>query len=320
MAGISGIRTKKMRVYVSIILFLINLAALVGAFIWLFMRPDYEPLITSLVLIGTSFASTKDLLKQISITRKYSKDIKISLVGYMNSGKTVYLTILFDEIQRLTDSGYIFFPCGNETVEIVNSNISLLQSGRWLHATTTKYPSDEHYKVFAITNNQAINKRLRLKIGDFSGEHYHIISNENLNNSNWLHHGMFFDYILSCNAIWLAIDIETFIFENEPESMLNRFIAFIQVYSEKKNFFNKLNVPICLLYMKSDLIGSDTITEDQILHRSDRLIRLCRSKFKSVNVFFVSSVGKLESDSKPPRKLNPINVSKPILWTLNKME
>lgn len=239
--------------------------------------------------------------------------LRVALLGDKGSGKTVYLTVLFHELELLS-TGYISFqPYGAETIEMVHSNLNILASGDWLPPTPTG-------TVFIFRANAKIGgglfmKRYTIDFGDYAGEHTGEFDSKD---ERWLHKTEYFDYVIGADAIFLAIDALRIIKGTrvDIERMQNRLIAAFQVLLTQKRITieRKIKIPICLLVMKSDLLKG--LSQDDFLTRIQTLTKVCRSRCQSFKIFFVSSVGKLGQKGSPPEVLQPNNVTEPMIWTL----
>ena len=239
--------------------------------------------------------------------RKNKKSVTIALLGFPNVGKTVYLTVLFNELQKTQDRNINFLPYGNETIDKVSSDISTLQLGNWLDRTAM----EQFFYYRAITTiGGAIKNTYKLEIGDFAGE-----KTLDLSNCKWLHRDKYFDYTLQSDAIFLAISAHIFSDYSKKIETINSMIAAINLLSQKKGYSDtqKMREPICLLVLKSDvLINFD---EEEYLAKISDLLNVCQKRSKFFKTFFVSSVGEVSGNS-TPKYLEPRNVVEPLLWVL----
>ena len=241
--------------------------------------------------------------------------LKVALLGEKGSGKTVYLTVLFRELQLL-GTGYISFqPYGVETIEMVNSNLNILARGEWLPSTPAGTVSV--FRANAKVGSGLFMKRYTLDFGDYAGEHMGELDSKD---ARWLHKTEYFDYVIGADAIFLVMDSIRIIGGDrvEIECIQNRLIAAFQVLLTQKRIpiEHRIKIPICLIVMKSDLLRLKNLSENDVLERIQNLINVCKARCQSFNIFFVSSVGKLGLNESPPEVLLPRNVTEPIIWTI----
>jgi len=322
-----------MNIYFLIIIFLINFFALSGSIAWSIFKLDYEPVITCAILTCSFIVSSKELHKHIKIFRK-TINLPVTLMGFVNSGKSVYLAVLFDELQKSNQLDYYIFPYGADTIKKILKDTSTLNSGTWLSRTCRG--EDFYYQAFITSKNKLLNKKYLLEMGDFSGEIFRYFNQENndIGTSTWLHDESFFEYVLHSKGIFFAVDLEFFITKNKSDfysnfnldDILNMFIATIHIIAEKKGVDNnyKIEIPICILFLKSDLIETNKINKDYIVNLSERLLKVCENRCRFFAHFFISSVGTTEEiynqEHIPKTPLKPINVTEPIIWLLDRVK
>ncbi|MFH1420625.1 MAG: hypothetical protein ABIG30_01525 [Candidatus Aenigmatarchaeota archaeon] len=248
--------------------------------------------------------------------RKNPKPIRIGLVGLPGSGKTVFLSVLFYEIQSHGGDDISFQPYGRETIEEVTRNINILVSGKWL-------PRTESDVVFPFRANARIPgglfpRRYTVEIGDYAGEHIHEFDSTS---EQWLHRTKYFAYIADSDILFLAVDGEKLIKGNplQTEQMLNNLIAAIQVLLDEKGvkFSRKTTMPVAVLILKADCMEQTKDSEIFALKKIKRLLAICENRCYKSQAFFVSSVGSVDDQGNPTQKINPINICDPITWALN---
>ncbi len=272
-----------------------------------------------IVVITTTLAViiTTISIQVLQTFRKNPVSITISLLGFPNVGKTVFLTMLYEELQKSRDNYINFSPYGNETIEKVLTDINSLRSGVWLPSTPISQVF--FYRAYATlkTHSPFLNfpRKFKVEFADYAGEN---IDEFNPQKENWLHKTEYFQYALQSDGIFLALDCNKFLknleqFRNE----INGLIAAIQILAEKKGAVegNKAIEPISILFLKADVLNKDIDNEQGILREVDRLVSICQNRFKYVKYFFVSSTGELK-DGKLSSNLTPINVIEPLIWLL----
>lgn len=291
---------------------------------WIYFAPDFEPTITTLVLIISLVISGKEVLSVYNISYKPEK-ISISLLGDKYSGKSVYITVLVDELQRLKHDLYSFSPNGSNTIKKNMYFMNMLMSGQWLPLTRPSYIENIfYYKGLLIVKKLLLSRSYLIEIGDHSGEDFFKLTEEE-KRANWFHESKYFDYVLNSKIIILIIDCLVYT-SNAPDFVstldwqINRLIAALQIYSEEKGKTGKKKIeqPVCLFFLKSDLLKKNNIDVSEVSMSSDRLIDVCNQRCKFFKYFFVSSTGDVCENGDPPKKLNPDNVIEPILWAVSK--
>lgn len=295
-----------------------------------FFREKLDPsAIFSLITLLITVLFSLFTLSNLRVIQKNPTTISISLLGFPRAGKTVYLTVLFDLLQRQRNTGIDFNPYGSETIERVHSDLNILAKQEWL--SKTKQNEVFFYRAYATLKNsiKIFERKYKLEIADFAGENF-----DELNPSTemWLHKSEFFLYVVQSDAIMMAIDISKIIDSqnSEVETLQNSYIAAIQILIEKKGVesSNRLKAPVTILFLKSDKLSSSK-QEEEVLLKMNRLLEVCQKRCLSFNYFFVSSVGltvdKIDSISSkdsienPPKQLTPFNVTEPLIWVMKRL-
>lgn len=302
-----------------LILFFLNLIALTIAISWVFFDLGFESVITSVGLAGSMVVSTKEVLKKYSIVTK-SRDLQLAVLGEVGVGKTVYLIVLLDELQRIHNGLIEFVLSGTATVESVMSQINDLYSGQWLNAT---YPHIGYeYSGHLTYKTKPIGKQFSVLFRDWGGGDYLDFASASIQNEiEWFHQSPYFDYVLHSDIVFLMMDVTSFTLKESREKQITEMIAAIQVLCQHKNPKNpskKIETPVCLLFLKSDLIDERGITKGELLEKTDRLIQVCKFRFSNFEHFFVTSTGRLDENQKP-KNLKPENVTEPVLWAIGKV-
>jgi len=260
----------------------------------------------SLILVYLSFF--------VGTLKKNPTSLRIGLVGLPGSGKTVFLSVLFNEIQVQQKDRVEFQPYGRETIEEVARNLNILASGQWL-------PPTESGVVFPFRANVRVTgglfpKRYTVEIGDYAGEHTKEFDSSS---EQWLHRTKYFEYIIDSDVLFLAIDGETLIESStsETERMQNNLVAALQVLLEKKGVQpgRKTSMPIAVLILKADRLKTKEV-EDFSTAKIDRILTICKNRCLKSEVFFVSSVGSVTEGGSPPKEIHPVNVCEPMIWAM----
>ena len=253
----------------------------------------------------------------LRILRRNPVSLTIALLGHPSAGKTVYLTVLFDELQRSQVPGIRFAPYGQETVERLATDITILGKGGWLPRTESG--SVFYYRAYATLTGGLVRKRFKLEIGDFAGERLGELDSAD---EKWLHKTEYFKYVIQSEAVLFAIDAHKL--WTGPQTLVeetqNAFVAALQILAEAKGVTEnrKLRAPVCLLFLKADLLLPD-VDVDRLLSRVPRLAAICQQRCLNFKSFLVSSVGHLGRDRTPPEHLEPRNVIDPIVWLLKRV-
>lgn len=265
----------------------------------------------------TALASALVSLYVSFILRSLNKNptpLRAFLIGQPRAGKTVYLSVLFDELQRYSSSNIDFQQYGSDTVEKVNSNLQALRKGNWIPRTAIN--SAFFYRARASVGSGAFGSKYTLEVGDYAGEH---IGEFDSSSDLWLHKTDYFKYAIASDALLFCIDGEHLVnkkideIENSQAMLL---AAFQMLLSEKTSHAGKkLSIPICLIVLKSDLFESDEVIDSLLDEYYHRLRDLMKSKSFDYREFYVSSVGETV-DGLPPSRLNPRNVVEPFVWLL----
>lgn len=252
----------------------------------------------------------------LNLIRKNPTTLTFSIVGFPHAGKTVYLTMLFDSLQFLKITKIQFSPFGQETIDRVFSDINKLSKGSWL--PKTELGTVFYYRAIVnFSDSFFFNRKYMIEIADYAGEKTKELT---LKNDKWLHKSDYFMQVIRSKVIFFALDCEELIDNdyNKINIIQNSFIAALYTIIEKKNLSEKqiLDTPICLLFLKSDLLKSHNIESSLILDKVNNLLYMLDEKCDYFKYFFVSSVGKVTSNNLPPAKLLPENVIDPFSWAL----
>lgn len=271
---------------------------------------NYSLIVTAIVS-ATMAVYVSFIMKTLN---KNATPLRAFVIGQPRAGKTVFLSILFDELQRISNSKIDFQQYGSETVEKVNDNIRILNQGKWVprtHINTAFY-----YRARASVGKGAFRNKYTLEVGDYAGEH---IDEFNTSSELWLHKSDYFKYALASDALLFCIDGE--VLKNKDKDKIESsqamlISAFQMLLAEKTtDAGQKLNIPISLVVLKCDLFTSDNEAKALLKQHYSRLTVLMSNKSKTYKEFFVSAVGETRS-SQPPEQIQPENVCDPMLWTL----
>lgn len=257
-------------------------------------------------------------------TTDYPRALSIALVGPPNAGKTVYLTMLYKELETKEIQGLSFAPYGSRTIEVVGQNLTCMQQGEF--PPPTPMESSFRYEAVASFSRRFTTQKYRIQISDYAGEHLKEFNNAD---EMWLHRTNYFDYVVSADALLFMLDCEMLLNRDfssgDPIPYLeNIFVATVHTFIEKRRDdpTKPSDVPVALLFSKSDLLES-TQDIEKVTSRVSRLLSVCKKRFRYFRYFFVSSVGLVpelndQGHPIPPPELEPIGVVEPLIWLLGK--
>ncbi len=282
----------------------------------------------ALILLGlfTTLVSILVAVMFVSTTRRNPRALSIALIGPPAAGKTVYLTMLYRELENGKVGSLIFSPYGRQTTETISYNLSLMASGVFPPPTPLSHV--EIYEAVASYGSGFFSQRYRLQIADFAGEHLNLFRQIGQENNRSLDSELL-DYAQSCDAILLMIDTAILLDEKKHEIALleNNLVTFLHLLVEKrgKDPFTSLRLPIGLIISKSDLlekynfIGGEDNFEMEISRKLARLFSVTESRFSHFRLFLVSSLGSTPYEPNiPPVHIQPKNILEPLFWILGK--
>lgn len=200
--------------------------------------------------------------------------LRLSLIGLDKSGKTVYTTVLFNEL-LINNNEYEnvrFSMYGTDTTERVLDDYALLNSGTWPESTPYSGMFTYHAKLSLHRN-----KNYKLEITDFAGEKYKHELVE------YFHKAGFYNHVKKSDIVFFVIDLARTINKNEYKTINDEYVTDIEKKiiamlnllqnEENESFNNPIGIPIVLLFMKSDLLNKYKIDENLIIEKFNRLIK-----------------------------------------------
>jgi hypothetical protein len=265
-----------------------------------------------LFLVGVVSGLTANIL----VSRKRIRTFAI--LGFPASGKTVYLTVLFNLLQRSDEQSVEVEPQGQDTIEKIHTDFATLARQEWLSPTAT----DHTFTYHAVSTRRRWGAvfRSEIMIPDYAGEFFHQLSEEN---QQWLHKNPYFlNWVLRADGLFLAVDCDVLGKASQAEKVAyeQSFIAAIQVLLETSPAARRLGripMPVALLFMKADVLASN---QSAFLERSlPQLVSLCKRKCTAFGSFAVSSTGsRCDDDTRPPANLRPYQVLESFMWLLHR--
>jgi len=238
----------------------------------------------------------------------------ISVLGLPYSGKTVYLTVLFNLLATMASSKIVFTPYGISTVEQVTKDINNMIRGFWPPPTLPG--TVFFYRATATFVAGFFKRRFKIEVGDFAGEN---LDKATENDLDWLHDTEYFPYVIQSDAVILAVDsfdISKNI-KNSADIIENKMIAAFEMILEGKklDIGEKLKAPVALTFLKADTVPLEK--RKGVEESMERLITFCKTRSRKFKIFWVTSVGKVKSDGSPPEAMKPEGVIDPIVWLLS---
>jgi hypothetical protein len=259
----------------------------------------------------------------MALVRRNPAPLSISLLGFPGSGKTVFLTVLFDALMSTAPPGLAFWPYGAETVEQVGEDVRTLMQRKWLPPTA---PGQVFfYRANARVGSGMLARRYKIEIGDYAGEHIHEFDTDH---ERWLHRTDYYKYVLQSDIVMLSVDCGTVLRSTSAERrrMEDSFVAALHLLMEHKGVAvgGKLRAPVALVFMKADLAASLELSSlrerrpdvVELCKRVPTLVQFCQNRCVTFKAFVASSVGHVEKDGRPPEAIKPWGVIDPVAWAL----
>ena len=240
--------------------------------------------------------------------------LTLSLLGQPQSGKTVYLTVLFRELLVKGElPGFSIY--GAETVERVQSDYKQLEDSQWLPSTDMMGSNVFFYRATVNYDNIIPKPKYKLEISDYAGE---FLEKELLENEGYFHRTKYFKYVIDSDIIFPTIDLEKYATEErkyiiEIEKTL---IAALDIIKQSKINKGKCKVPIGILFLKSDKLNTMRESTEEITQGFNNLINYVNKHFLSYKIFFVSAISPRLLEVDWGKNISPENVVQPVEWAL----
>lgn len=279
------------------------------------------------IIIFSAIAIATQLYVYIQVRERHPISLSIALIGPSGMGKTVYLTLVFYELESGTISGLTFAPAGQKTTERVANDIAALKSYQF--PPKTSYEEQNQYDAVATYKRVLFPQRYRIQITDYAGER---LNEFNPYSEQWLHRTDYFGYVVSADAVLFMIDCTTLL-ADKPETISQYETLFvttlhrlIEISHRDSDPTESFKTPVGLIFSKSDILQK-FVTEERnedmlkkiIVDKLDHFISVCRNRCRNFQFFFVSSLGHIPpDDTTPPNVIEPDKILDPILWILGK--
>jgi len=268
----------------------------------------FQVALAALTALGFSAA----LASSITALRKYPSSLRILLIGPPAAGKTVYLTVLFRELETGRVGNLIFAPFGDETTSMVARNFASLASGRF--PLPTPMGAFDIYEAVARFGGP-FGRHYRIHVNDSAGEHLTNIEKWSPQDDGLM------KLLIHSDAVIMMVDCVRVLHLDDGRiaQLETSLIATLNVMIEKRseNPTALFPVPVALVLSKSDVAWEIDDGEAIVLHRLENLVAVAQRRCRRFKYFFVSSLGSRPGDDgAPPRVLHPSKVTDPLIWIL----
>ncbi len=228
------------------------------------------------------------------VTTKNPTTLPLAIVGYPNAGKTVYLSVLFNELSQNKLNAIRFTPYGTETIENVATNMGMLLGGKWLPRTAAG--STFYFRGNITMETELfgmVRRSYKLEIADYAGEY----TGELVAGSDrWLHKTDYFKQVIQSDGIFLAMDTDFLMTKTRQqiEDMQSDFMAAIHVLAAEKGGteIKKVSTPLALVFLKIDVI-QDKRTSNEL---TDRITSI-ESRLAALNAQLIPLVENMPEES-----------------------
>lgn len=216
-----------------------------------------------LILVTSIFSTLGILFLNNSLSKKAGKKetfaYNIAIIGLPKSGKTTFITSLFGAIihGKIKMNDYDVLLKGNATIEMVNENLSLLDKGVAIGATTDQ--TIFSYRVNLEEKDSSFfraQKAYNVEIGDFQGEMTRDLID--LSTKMWRHDSDFFNWVKDADAFVFIVDLAQYL-KNEKEYIADISKSFRSAW-QKILELNSMQVhkmrrkPIQIIFNKADVL------------------------------------------------------------------
>ena len=217
-------------------------------------------ILISLVSIGILAITISSIKSALDSTHTV---INVAMIGFKASGKTVYWTVLLNNMMGGTriveDYNEIsIIPRGNETIKKITTNYNLLEKGEPFPSTPEGEPS-HYFAGLTMNSNESL-----LSIVDYDGESY---ANEEKNSSIFFFRTSYFKEVSKSHILFFAVDLRKVYGEEQDDNYVADFRSSIKhhilsIMEEKKFGLNKkINFPVALVFLKNDLFANELNSE-----------------------------------------------------------
>ena len=284
---------------------------------------EYNVELNKIIEILINYYNSIDNQIKKTLTSSFTSlisDIKITLIGFVNSGKTTYINRLFNDLSDKSFRGYTLEPGDDFTINKLSYMQSSLNRGGGRFALTAPgTPID-------IYNAKVLKEKLELgydvKILDYSGEAIEDI----LCYGNWIQNK---NHIVESNIIYVIVDLLYYLDDEHfrhfggkpsPNQTTIRIISSLQTLRNSKFAHNQLqNEVIALVFLKCDITNEIKIKKENILADYKGLIDYIQLRYDKFQTFFVSS---MDVGFDGHNRFNSLSINVPDLffWSIQKLK
>jgi hypothetical protein len=218
-----------------------------------------------MLILSVFFCIIFIIIASLTIVFSKNRNLKekfthnIAIIGLPQSGKTTFITSTFGAVMygKINLSGYNAIVKGNSTIDRINQNLSLLDKGIPIGATTDQ--TLFAYRLNIEEQNPSFfrsSKEYQIEFGDFQGEMTEGLID--LETNIWRHDSEFFNWIKDANAFVLIIDLGKYLLNKKdyvPEiskSLRSAWQKILELNDYRKKEI--LKQPVILIFNKADLL------------------------------------------------------------------
>lgn len=163
---------------------------------------DNAPMMTALFTSLFATTVTVIVLRVLPRSLMVARAHQIALIGFPKSGKTTLITTFFGDIFRKNYYRKKVTLRGQGTIERVNRDLELLESGKTVQPTTEK--DIFTYRADVTTDRIFFSRRYKVEIGDFPGENTVDFTKKY---GDWIHNTPYFKWVVDADVFVFVIDL-----------------------------------------------------------------------------------------------------------------
>jgi len=270
---------------------------------------------TQILTVGLGLAVVLYAFMLGRVLNRNPPTLGVALLGRPGVGKTVFLTVLFDELQSGEADGWRFSPYGSETIERVASDVAALRNGEWL-AKTAMVDSFFFYRANLVRRGGFLLRRFKVEIADPAGEYFDALEG----NEAWLHKSSFFKQAIRSDIVFFAVDLPALASAGGDPALEASLTAALQLLVEEKTSSpgRVLPDPVALLFLKADASPTDEPPDVLADRYLGCFVRVAEQNCQSFKAFALSSTGPLTESGNPRPDFEPRKVVAPLLWAVSR--
>ena len=292
----------------------------------LFVLPDTQASLVPQIVIISVAGVLAIVSPLVFLLTRSPYSFVIAVIGFRGTGKTVFLTSLFDRLMASEVPGFDFAPYGVETLDEVTKNLDCLASGNWL--PSTKSEDIYHFRAQAVSGRGLFARRFKLEIGDYPGESSSELAE---GSGKRLHRSDYFKDVVQSDAVFLVVGCDSLV-DADAEQLAheeNALIAALNYLKEMKGVRvgRRMRAPLVVVVTKSDVIGNaeqeweavSAAAKQALTEKMQRLVGQAQKSCIAYSCHAVSAAGHVGSDGSPPTKLAGLGVAAPVRWALGRL-